>query len=75
MTTHIRGRNSQSRLAARQGRGRLAGCSQQPGVIRLLNGASPDLFTSDATAFQLKPNESGYVERQNVSIEFRWAGY
>jgi hypothetical protein len=75
MTIHIREQNSQSRLAARQPRGRLAGHGQQPWVLGFLNGALRDRFASDVTPFELNPNESGYAERQNVPIDFRRAGY
>jgi|KBSMisStaDraftv2_1062788.scaffolds.fasta_scaffold3406819_1 hypothetical protein len=74
MTIHIRDQNSQSRLAARQPLGRLAGRGEQPAAIGFLNGALRDPFTSDVTPFELNPSESGYLERQNVPIDFRWAG-
>jgi putative tryptophan/tyrosine transport system substrate-binding protein len=42
-------------------------------VIGFLNGASPDGYTPYVAAFRDGLKESGYIEGQNVAIEFQWA--
>jgi putative ABC transport system substrate-binding protein len=42
-------------------------------VIGFLNGASPDAYVPFLTAFQQGLKETGYVEGQNVAVEYRWA--
>ena len=42
-------------------------------VIGFLGAGSPGGFAPFVTAFHHGLKESGYVEGQNVSIEFRWA--
>jgi putative ABC transport system substrate-binding protein len=42
-------------------------------VIGFLNVASPGGFTNYTTAFHAGLKEIGYVEGQNVAIEYRWA--
>ena len=49
--------------------------TQQSGmpVIGFLHTASPDSYVSQMSAFRQVLKDSGYVEGQNVAIEYRWA--
>src|SRR6516162_202861 len=42
-------------------------------VIGFLAGGSPDAYSRITSAFLQGLKEAGYVERQNVAIEYRWA--
>ena len=42
-------------------------------VIGFLNGGSPAGYAPMVAAFRQGLKETGYIEGQNVAIEFRWA--
>jgi putative ABC transport system substrate-binding protein len=54
----------------------LSALAQQPSipVIAFLSGRSADASVRVATAFHKGLNETGYVEGQNVAVEYHWLG-
>ena len=45
----------------------------QPQVVGFLNGAAQELYTKFLREFRRGLNEMGFVEGQNVVVEYRWA--
>ncbi len=52
----------------------LAAHAQQPNppVVGFVNGGSADVFAREVAAFRKGLNETGYVEGQNVTVEYHW---
>jgi putative ABC transport system substrate-binding protein len=52
----------------------LAARAQQPTmpVVGFINPGSPDVFARYVAAFRKGLNETGYVEGQNVTVEYHW---
>jgi putative ABC transport system substrate-binding protein len=53
----------------------LAAGAQQPGrpVIGFLSSSSPDEYTIRLRAFRQGLKDAGFIEGQNVTVEYRWA--
>ena len=52
---------------------RIARSQQSMPVVGFLNSAAPELYTKFLREFRRGLNEMGFVEGQNVVVEYRWA--
>jgi putative ABC transport system substrate-binding protein len=52
----------------------LAASAQRMPVVGFLNGASPEGYAIYVDGFRQGLKEAGFIEGDNVAIEYRWAG-
>src|SRR4029450_6881210 len=75
MASHIERRKFLATLGGAAAAWPLGAHAQQPAmpVVGFLSAASPDGYTERLRGFRQGLKDTGYVERENVAIEYRWA--